>query len=181
MSIYSYVVHTLDGVVETGTIEALDARAARAALEESGMDIVELEEVAENFTVVAEPDVAAQLPTVTKPSLVSGAAAVWEKTEAITHDYVPILATVRLYAGWLLAWYFLVYAVGSFGFLERLPATIPYLDELFYSTVILQFSLAAFLLLCLSSVHRLLGGGITKGAVLTVIGGCLLVGFRMIL
>jgi hypothetical protein len=94
-------------------------------------------------------------------------------------EYLPLVSTIRLYAGWLLAWYFIIYALGSLQFLDRLPISIPYLDELFSSVVILQFSLGAYVILALSSLHRLIGGGALKGIGLGLIGIAIMGVYRL--
>lgn len=95
------------------------------------------------------------------------------------HDYYPLSDTLRLYAGWLLAWYFLIYAVGEYQLTRTLPFHVPLLSDLFFSPLILHFAAAAFLYLFLSSIHRLLGRRIIVGVLLTIIGLLLYGLFRM--
>lgn len=84
--------------------------------------------------------------------------------------YAPFISTLRLYAGWLLAWYFLIYAFGSYSELQELSFEIPYVEQLFLSPVILLFACGAYLFLVLTSLHRMLGGGFAKGLLCTVLG-----------
>lgn len=84
--------------------------------------------------------------------------------------YLPLVETVRLYCGWLLAWYAVIYGLGSSQAMHRLPFEIPYVPELFASLLIFRFTLGAFLFLLASSLHRAIGGGVWKGIGLALIG-----------
>jgi len=75
------------------------------------------------------------------------------KKEKSTAPYFPLLETLRLYAGWLLAWYALVYIVGAYQFLKDLPFHIPYAESLFLSPLVLSFTFAAYVFLLLSSLY----------------------------
>lgn len=92
-------------------------------------------------------------------------------------EYYPLVDTLRLYAGWLLAWYFVIYALGAYQFTRKMFAW-DLLDQLFFSPLVLQFSCLAFLFLMLSQVHRVLGRGIVKGVILTIVGITVFVLFR---
>ncbi len=94
-------------------------------------------------------------------------------------DYYPLTDTIRLYAGWLLAWYFLIYMFGAYQFTRALPVKISIVDDLFFSPLILHFAAAAFIFLLLSSVHRVLGRKILLGVGLFIIGVVMYWGFRM--
>ncbi len=91
--------------------------------------------------------------------------------------YAPLSDTLRLYAGWLLAWYALVYALGSYIMLKHLPFNVPFLDGLFLSPLVLDFAFGTFCFLTLSSVHRLLGRGTGIGIVLALVWLGLMTGF----
>ncbi len=91
-------------------------------------------------------------------------------TRDVTKEYYPLLDTLRLYAGWLLAWYFLIFALGSAQWLHHTPFQISFLSDLFLSPMILSFACACFLFLLLSSIHILLGRRLMVGIVLTLIG-----------
>jgi hypothetical protein len=91
------------------------------------------------------------------------------ETAEVATEYVPLSDTFRLYAGWLLAWYGLVYLLGSYQFTKHLPFEIPFLSGLFLSPLVLTFAFGTFFFLFLSSIHRLLGRGLWKGIFLTVI------------
>ena len=66
--------------------------------------------------------------------------------------YFPIIDTLRLYAGWLLAWYAIIYGLGSYQASRTLPFEIPYLMGIYYSPLVLSFTLGAFLFLLFTSL-----------------------------
>ncbi len=93
--------------------------------------------------------------------------------------YFPLTDTLRLYAGWLLSWYFLIFAFGSYTYLRELPVQIPLVGGLFQSPVIISFAFGAFLFMLLTEFHRLLGRGKIKGVVLSLAWLGIFVLFRM--
>ena len=101
------------------------------------------------------------------------------KAKECPEDYYPLSDTIRLYAGWLLAWYFLIYTFGSYQFTRSLPWKLSLIDDLFFSPLILHFASAAFMYLLLTSVHRILGRKTLVGAGLFVIGVGIYWMFRM--
>jgi hypothetical protein len=88
----------------------------------------------------------------------------------IPKRYAPIIDTLRLYAGWLLAWYLVIIALGGYQHIRRLPFQIPYVEGLFLSPLILLLAFASYIFLLLTSLHTLLGRGIRWGIVLTAVG-----------
>lgn len=84
-------------------------------------------------------------------------------------SYFPILDTVRLYAGWLMAWYLAIYALGYYQQTRELPFALSYIENLYRSPMVFSFTLAAFLFLFFTSIHRLLKGGRFLGIVLTLL------------
>jgi len=94
-------------------------------------------------------------------------------------QYYPILDTLRLYAGWLLAWYALVYGLGYYQSTRQLSFEVPYLMGIYTSPLVLSFTLAAFLFLLMTSLHRLAGRGVGAGVFFTVLGVMAFVGYRM--
>ena len=85
--------------------------------------------------------------------------------------YVPIIRTLRLYAGWLLAWYILILALGSYQHLRELPFTIPFVESLFLSPLIHILTAASFLFLFCTDLFRRVGGGFLKGIIILALGG----------
>ena len=97
----------------------------------------------------------------------------------VEKTYFPITDTLRLYAGWLLAWYGLVYSLGSYQSSRNLSFEIPYLMGIYYSPLVLSFTLGSFLFLLMTSLHRICGRGILPGAFFTLLGIGLFVFYRM--
>lgn len=95
------------------------------------------------------------------------------------NDYHPLVSTLRLYAGWLLACLFFVYAFGTFQQLRALPFRLSLLDEWMDSPMILHATLVTFLFMLLSSIHQIAERGFWKGAALAVMGFGFLVVFRL--
>jgi len=93
-------------------------------------------------------------------------------------EYHPLIDTLRLYAGWLFACLFIIYALGSYPLLNDASWTIGLLTEWINSPLILQVFFTTFLFLLLSSVHRAMNRGLWKGVLLTIAGFLLLVVFR---
>lgn len=79
--------------------------------------------------------------------------------------YAPLHETLRIFAGWLIAWYGLIYALG---FLEQTGklSPIPFIHELFASRLVLDFTFGTFLILAFSNIHRWIGRGPFTGFLL---------------
>jgi hypothetical protein len=145
---YSYTATNLDGHSEHGEVDALDIDSAREALR------------AKNFIPISVTESRPEaMPLQTETSL-----------QPENKIYLPIAATLRLYAGWLLAYYAIVYAVGWYAHARQLPFSIPYVEALMLSPLVLSFTLAAFLFLVLHTGKQLWGPGIGKGIALTALG-----------
>lgn len=87
--------------------------------------------------------------------------------------YHAITTTLRLYAGWLLAWYGLFVAVGYYATVRKLPWDIPFVQAFFVSPLIFSFTVAIFLFLMLSEIHRILKGRLILGCTFALLGaGC---------
>lgn len=86
------------------------------------------------------------------------------------YAYHPLTATLRLYAGWLLAWYGLFVAVGYYATVRQIPFDIPFVQAFFVSPLIFSFIVAIFLFLMLGSVHRAIHGKMIGGMVLSILG-----------
>lgn len=101
-----------------------------------------------------------------------------EKGPRSTHEnvhrdaspYHPVLATLRLYAGWLLAWYGLFVGLGHYVHERSLPVGIPFVEGFFLSPMIFSFTLAIFLFLLLSEIHKRIQGALISGIGLTTLG-----------
>lgn len=84
--------------------------------------------------------------------------------------YHSIVSTLRLYAGWLLAWYGLFVAVGYYATYRSLPWDIPFVQAFYVSPLIFSFTVSIFLFLLLSQLHRTLRGKLMLGVLLSVVG-----------
>ena len=96
-------------------------------------------------------------------------------------SYFPFTDTLRLYAGWLLAWYCAVYMLGGYQYTRSLPFRIPYVEALLppFSPIVLSFTLAAFLFLLCTSLQKALGGGKLSAAILSILGIAAFVLYRL--
>ncbi len=101
-----------------------------------------------------------------------------EDAELRKKMYYPLVDTFRLYAGWLLAWYMVVLAVGSSQRLHAVPWKIALIEELFSTPLILSFTAATFLFLLFTDLHRLMGGGTVKAVGLSFIALILFLFFQ---
>lgn len=142
----------------TGTLDALSLQAAREELVSKGLDPIE---------IFQAPLTVHQQSTAPVTKITSNTA------------YLPLLETLRLYAGWLLAWYALIYIVGAYQFTKELPFRIPYAESLFLSPLVLSFTFAAFIFLLLSSVYILLKRNKIVAFLLCIIGVATFLLYRM--
>src|SRR3989344_3275495 len=179
---FTYTARNAEGMLVRGNITALSAQAARDSLKEMNLQAEELYEVPQSMPI--EKNIPAALPT-PAPAAPPKTAVSWKLTEKEEETipeqvpiqeklktevkYFPLLDTLRLYAGWLLSWYFLIFAFGSYDFTRELPFEIPLVSGLFQSPVIISFALGAFLFLMLTSLHRALHRGIGTGLALTAV------------
>lgn len=67
-------------------------------------------------------------------------------------SYAPILLTVRLYAGWLLAWYAVFVSFGYYSHYRSLPISIPFVEAFYTSSTMFGVIVATFLFLLLSTL-----------------------------
>jgi hypothetical protein len=166
MPTYDYIARTNDGTLEKGTVEAKTPERARENLRKRNLMVEELKEQ-EGETI----GFAGAMPWTTTdddiPDAAPAKAAAIESTDAA--EYIPLADTLRLFAGWLLAWYALVYLLGSYRLNGKIPFEVPFLQGLFESPLVLRFAFGTFLFLMLTNIHAWMGKGTGKGIVLTVI------------
>lgn len=165
-----------EGRVEPGEVDAANVQEARRLLLDRGIDILSLTEVlrpaeesVSRWTEVEEQKEEAApfleemyvdpAPPVASPS----------------RSYEPLVDTFRLYAGWLLAWYFVIFALGSYQVERTLPVEWEVLSNLLHSTLLLRFSFALFLFLTLSALYRI-GKSTTGKALILSLSGLILLG-----
>jgi hypothetical protein len=168
MPSFSYIARTEDGTLAQGTIDAASATEAKTELQRKQLSVEELREGNRTSPLSFTPS---SMPWQTTeedvPASDNGAHAT---DRMVDMEYIPLLDTLRLFAGWLLAWYALVFLLGSFQQAGRISSDIPFLQALFSSSLVLRFAFATYLFLLLSSVHRRLQGGVLNGIFLTMIG-----------
>ena len=92
-------------------------------------------------------------------------------------EYYPLGDTARLYAGWLLAFLLALYAAAGLQWTRSLPFHITILEDWLFSGAIRNVTFFTFLFLLLSTIHRLLSGGIWKGIGLAIVGFALMAAF----
>lgn len=180
MPLFSYRATDPTGSLQQGSIDAVNVDAARAVLGQKGWTPLDVTPVASEPFHVA-PSQIPQPQQTTQPSPMNehdvGSQTL---TPTITPKvYLPIAATLRLYAGWLLAYYAIVYAVGWYAHSRPLPFEIPYVEALLLSPLVLSFTFAAFLFLLFHTLYRAMGAGLWKGIFLTMVGVGAFVVYRM--
>lgn len=74
---------------------------------------------------------------------------------------------MRLYAGWLLAWYALVFALGAYGSQKTFPVSLELFVHLSSSPVIITVACATFLFLLCSSLQKLWNKDMISGTLLS--------------
>ncbi len=93
--------------------------------------------------------------------------------------YYPLVDTLRLYAGWLLAFLVVLSSASGFALLGKLPFHSQLLQEWLLSGAIRNAAFVTFLFLLLSTVHGVLRGGVWKGIGLMLVGFVVFVSFMM--
>lgn len=166
MPTFSYIAKRTDGAETRGTINAVSADTAREELRKRGLLVEDVREANNPHGAPEQP----------KPLPWSGANNGSAPKLPDGPTYAPLHETLRIFAGWLLAWYGLIYALGFLESTKRLPQ-LPFIHELFLSPLVLQFTFGTFLLLALSNVHRWIGKGILAGFFLVLVYAAALTGF----
>jgi hypothetical protein len=172
MPTFSYIAKNPGGAETRGIIDAPSPDGAREELRKRGV-------FTEDVREIPESDVVQKPKTEKKPAPLPWSGAINGSAPKLPDDaatYAPLHETLRVFSGWLLAWYGVIYALGFLEESGKLPE-LPFVRELFESRLVLQFTFGTFLLLALSNVHRWLGGGMLKGFVLGVAYVALLAGF----
>lgn len=171
MTEYRYRATDPFGKEQEGTVKSHSLTSARDAVSAMGLEPIEIYEAAPHSGEVPAFTLYGDLQKIQekKPG----------EPGAQARVYFPLLDTLRLYAGWLLAWYCLVYAVGSYQFMRDLPIRIPYADSLFLSPLVLSFTFAAYLFLLFSGWYVSWGRKKAVAAVLLVAGIALFLVYRM--
>ena len=190
MTTFRYTATDEEGNSNDGELDAHSMQAAREALIAMGLEPVEIVETPRSGEKddapmpdplpieSSPPPLDIQAPE-NPPPTITEEAPKREVPADTEHVYFPLLETLRLYAGWLLAWYCLVYAIGSYQFMKELPFRLPYAESLFLSPLVLSFTFAAYLFLLLSGVYRNTGKKRIIAFFLFLIGIAVFVLYRM--
>lgn len=89
---------------------------------------------------------------------------------SLQREYHPLISTLRLYSGWLLAWYGLFVAIGYYTHVRVLPSAIPFVEAFYLSPLIFSFTLAVFIFLLATTIYTSKRGSVLVGVVLSIIG-----------
>jgi len=166
MPLFSYTAHR-DGHEHRGCIEAISLQEARDALKHAGFLVQEIHESTGEEQNTVPP---------------------WERGMVVEREEIKkieeprggtILTTLRIYAGWLLAWYALIFVLGGYQLTKRLPFALPYVDSLVQSPLLPRFAFGAFLFLFFTTIYLSWNRGIFKGILLTMLGIAVWWGFHV--
>lgn len=152
MPLFFYRARDTGNTPQEGTIDALSLQNARDLLKSKGLFVEEIHEATMKDQGIKKTFLTA------------------EAGEASRAPYYPLIDTLRLYAGWLLAWYGLIFAMGAYQHRGVLPFESQLVAGLAASPVVLATAGGVFLFLMLSSIHKAIPGGILKGLLLSFIG-----------
>jgi len=167
----------MKGDVVRDTLDATSTQEARSILVERGLLVEDLHEVDSGL-----PTIDALSSPATFPAWTTVDDHLSEKTAStplpqqsvegpeVPAFYFPFLDTLRLYAGWLMAWYLGIYALGYYQQSRGLPFAFDYIENLYRSPLVLSFALGAFLFLLFTSLHRTIGRGKLLGFILCAVG-----------
>lgn len=173
MPLFSYTATTAGGERTRGVVDAMSLQAARSALQETGLFVEEIHEAlpSEQESVKPWETQAVQEPMplssveglgnrdsgLVGNTILPGEQSTAPSSQISVPQYYPFLDTLRLYAGWLLAWYVLVVALGAYQETKALPFQIPLVEGLWQSAIIIRAAFGVFLFLLFTSLHRFFG------------------------
>jgi len=178
MPLFSYIARDEKGRINRGKMDSTSMEEARETLRKQNLMV---EEIAEVQSPTAKLGIPPSMPWTTiddaKEEKQIERAIKTEKTKE--KNYVPLVDTLRLFAGWLIAWYGLVYLLGDLQLHGGISPDTPYIEALFTSPLVLRFTVGTLLFLLCTSLHKWLKGGMGKGITLTVVGVFLFVVFHL--
>ena len=176
MPLFAYTARDAQGRIDRGTLNAASAEDVRKVLRERQLIADEIVQ-----TRTPEPVVPGFTPAMPWTTIEDKREEKRTEKAMVAEEraYVPLVDTLRLFAGWLLAWYGLVFLLGDLQMHGRLPPELPLVEALFTSSIVLRFTFTTFLFLLLTSVHSWLGRGIGKGLALTIVGVLVFVTFHL--
>ncbi len=184
MTLYLYTAKNKEGQTVRGQINALSMQLARDALMEIKLfpeEIHEAQFVQDGIQQKSSVDALQEVNPASNSSeeaLISeNKHAIWESSDG--KNYFPLLDTLRLYAGWLLAWYCLIYILGLYQQSKPLPFRIPYVQALLLSPIVLTFTLASFLFLLGTTLQKLIHKGKISGSLISIVGVVIFLLYRI--
>lgn len=148
MPLFFYRARDTGNIQKEGTIDAISLQNARDLLKTKGLLVEEIHEATMKDQGIKKTFVL-------------------EAKEASEAIYFPLIDTLRLYAGWLLAWYGIIFAIGAYQHRGVLPFHSELIAGLASSTIVQATAFGVFFFLMCSSFHKTLHGGILKGMALT--------------
>lgn len=95
--------------------------------------------------------------------------------------YTSIFSTLRLYAGWLLAWYAVFVSLGYYVHTRALPFSIPFVEAFYLSSLMFSITVATFVFLFLSTVHRFMHGSRVSGVIFGIVAIALFLIFQTLI
>jgi hypothetical protein len=164
MPSFAYTAYDNHGNLQTGIISALSLQLAREALKKKGLSVEEIHEA-----TMEEQGIKKAWMIDTKEAVSGERLAVSNDKE--DHQYIPFIETMRLYAGWLLAWFSLIYILGAYQYSgNEIPFDIPLIRGLLFSKTVFMVTWGTFLFLLLTSLYRIWHiGNKKKGILLTTV------------
>lgn len=162
MPSFPYVARTPNGTLERGIVDVDTIDAVKTYIHAKGWTVEE----------IAGDSQAPFIETPTWTTIEHGNASTTMQAPVIELEtvYIPLLQTMRLFAGWLMAWYGLIYFAGTYRGDGRLPYDIPLIQSLASSDLVLRFSFAVFLFLLLSDVYTWTAKKAVIGVFVTIVG-----------
>lgn len=157
MATFTYIAKKPDNSEERGSLSSSSVDAAREELRKRGL--------------LPEDVRPAPLPWSATSKGTPGPA-----NPAQPQPYVPLHETLRIFAGWLLAWYGVIFSLGFLESTNHLPS-IPFVQELFLSPLVRQFTFGTFLFLALSNIHHWIGKQVLSGVIVSILYIALVTGF----
>jgi len=174
-------------ILKKGTIQALNKREAfdrlthdqkllLTRLSTVGAPASAFDPELEQWKTLSKVSTASTEPKVVKFTTTTDATLAPQKASAsdsalpaAKSQYHPLLSTLRLYAGWLLAWYGLFVALGYYARTRALPWEIPFVSAFSGSSLVFIFVAAIFLFLLFSTLHKALRSSVLVGIFLSIV------------
>lgn len=162
MPSFPYVARTPNGTLERGVVDVDTIDEVKTYIHAKGWTV---EEIAGDTQVSF-----IETPTWTTTENKHTSTTIEAPVIELETVYIPLLQTIRLFAGWLMAWYGIIYLAGTYRGDGRLPYDIPLIQSLASSDLVLRFSFAVFLFLLLSDVYAWTGKKAVFGVLITIVG-----------